>query len=97
MQDDDQPFDDPISPLHGLLGSGRSRVSTIGAMRARDVSRTTPTLRAAAEDAAAALIAARLGGQRHQRPPRQPHPTAGTPGRTSQSPSGNAGSSPVRS
>ena len=64
MHDSAHPSDDHGSSLHGLLGTGRSRVSAVGAMRARDVSRSRPSDIAAAEKRAAAMIAARVGGHR---------------------------------
>lgn len=55
--------------LHQLVGAGRSRLSLIGAMRTRDVSRPTPVDLAAAEQRAIDLIAARVSGRSRWTPP----------------------------
>lgn len=60
---------DHAASLHQLVGAGRSRLSLIGAMRTRDVSRPTPGDVAAAEQRAIDLIAARVSGRSRWTPP----------------------------
>lgn len=63
---------DHPSYLGQLVGAGRSRLSLVGAMRARDVSHPTSTDLGAAEQRATALIAARLAGRSRWTPPADP-------------------------
>lgn len=79
--------DRQLDSLHQLVGAGRSRLSIVGAMRAREVSRPTPSHLDDAEARAPGVIAARLGGRQRW----------GSPERVAPDQSGSGGSAPVRS
>lgn len=69
---------DHLGSLHELVGAGGSRVSIVGAMRARDVCRPTAAQLADAEQRAAGILLARLAGRPRWRPPAPEEPAPRT-------------------